>query len=109
MKNYCKGQGGCFRVTVGLDFVPHLENHAQYICLRIAEALMTELELSDRWVDGFQLGYWNATELLQRLALLLSNMTLPLEKHIYNKETQIALTAATWASLAATSPLMLEL
>ena len=53
-------------------FVPHLENHAQYICLRIAEAFITELKLSDRWVAGFQLGYWNATELPQRLALLLN-------------------------------------
>jgi hypothetical protein len=58
-------------------FVPHLEKHAQYTCLRIAEAFTTEFELSDRWVVGLELGNWDATELLQRLALLLSNMTLP--------------------------------
>ena len=54
-------------------FVPHLENHAQYTCLRIAEAFVSEVELSDRWVVGLQLGHWDATELLQRLALLLNN------------------------------------
>ena len=53
-------------------FVPYLENHAQYTCLGVAEAVVAEVELSDRWVVGFQLGYWNATELLQRLALLLN-------------------------------------
>ena len=57
----------------------HLENHAQYTCLRIAEAFATELKLFDRWVVGLELGYWYATELLQRLALLLSNTTLPNE------------------------------
>ena len=60
-------------------FAPHLENHAQYTCLRIAEAFTTEIKLSDRWVVGLELGNWDATELLQRLALLLSNMTLPME------------------------------
>ena len=45
--------------------VADLENHAQYICLRIAEAIVKKLELSDRWVVGLELGYWNATELLQ--------------------------------------------
>mgnify|MGYP007047824928 FL=1 len=54
-------------------FVPHLENHAQYTCLRIAEFFLTELKLSDRRVIGLQLGDWNATEILQRLALLLNN------------------------------------
>ena len=54
-------------------FVPDLENHAQYICLRIAEAFAAEVKRSDRWVVGFQLGYWNAAEILQRLALLLNN------------------------------------
>ena len=54
-------------------FVPYLENHAQYICLRIAEAFITEIKLSDRWVVGLELGNWDATELLQRLALLLNN------------------------------------
>ena len=54
-------------------FVPHLENHAQYTCLHIAEAFSIEHELSDRWVVGLQLGHWDATELLQRLALLLNN------------------------------------
>ena len=98
-----------YRVMSQSYFVPHLENHAQYTCLRVAEVVIFEVELSDRWVVGFQLGHWDATELLQRLALLLSNMTSPMEKHINYKETQIALTTATWASLAATSPLMLEL
>ena len=54
-------------------FVPHLENHAQYTCLRIAEAFALEVELSDRWVVGLELSDWNATEILQRLALLLNN------------------------------------
>ena len=53
--------------------VPYLENHAQYTCLRIAEATGIEVELGDRWVVGLELGHWNATELLQRLALLLSS------------------------------------
>ena len=54
-------------------FVPDLENHAQYICLRIAEAFVRVVQLSERWVVGLQLGHWDATELLQRLALLLNN------------------------------------
>ena len=54
-------------------FVPHLENHAQYTCLRIAEASVLEVDLGDRRVVGLELGDWNATELLQRLALLLNN------------------------------------
>ena len=60
-------------------FVPHLENHAQYTCLRIAKACIKEaaftieLELSDRLVVGLELGNWDATELLQRLALLLNH------------------------------------
>ena len=58
-------------------FVPHLKNDAQYTCLRIAEVFLTKAELSDRWVVGFELSYWNATEILERLALLLSNMALP--------------------------------
>ena len=62
-----------YRVMGCSYFVPDLENHAQYICLRIAKAFSTELELSDRWVVGLELGNWNATELLQRLALLLNN------------------------------------
>ena len=69
--------------------MPHLENHAQYTCLRVAEVVIFEVELSDRWVVGFQLGHWDATE-LQRLALLLSNMTSPMEKHINYKETNSA-------------------
>ena len=54
-------------------FVPHLENHAQYTCLRNAEAFISEVELSDRLVVGLELGNWDATELLQRLALLLNH------------------------------------
>ena len=54
-------------------FVPDLENHAQYICLHIAEAFVIKVELSDGLVVVFQFGDWNATELLQRLALLLHN------------------------------------
>ena len=68
------GQNACrYRVTGHSCFVPHLENHAQYTCLRIAEAFTTEIKLSDRWVVCLQLGHWDATELLQRLALLLNN------------------------------------
>ena len=64
-------------------FVPYLENHAQYTCLGVAEAVVAELELSDRWVVGFQLRNWDATELLQRFALFLSNMTSPMEKSTF--------------------------
>ena len=53
--------------------MPHLEDQAQYTSLRIAKAFVGEVELSDRWVVGLKLGDWNATELLQRLALLLNN------------------------------------
>ena len=90
-------------------FVLYLENHAQYTCLRIAEAFASEVELGDRWVVGLELGHWNATELLQRLALLLSNIILPMKAQIYHHESQIALTTATWASLAAASPVISEL
>ena len=54
-------------------FVPHLQNHAQYTCLHVTKAFVLEFECGDRWVVGLELGYWNATELLQRLALLLNN------------------------------------
>ena len=62
-----------YHVVGHSHFVAHLENHAQYTCLRIAEAFIIELELCNRWVVGLELGYWYATELLQRLALRLNN------------------------------------
>ena len=72
------GQNACrYRAMSHSYFVPYLENHAQYTCLRIAEASAAEAKRCDRWVVDLQLGHWNATELLQRLALLLSIMTLP--------------------------------
>ena len=95
-----------YRVMSHFYFVPHLENHAQYTCRRIAEAFVNELELSARWVVGLELGHWDATERLQRLALLLSNMALPIEAQIYHNESEIALTTATCASLAAACPVL---
>jgi len=69
-----RGRNACrYRVMGHYYLVPDLENYAQYTCLRIAEAFVHKVEHPDRWVVGLELGYWNATELLQRLALLLSN------------------------------------
>ena len=88
---------------------PYLENHTKYTCLHLTEAIAAEFKLSDRWVVGLQFGYWDATQLLQRLARLLSSARVTRIAEIYHRGSQIALTTATWVSLAAVSPVILGL
>ena len=106
MGNVVQAGAGLGSDRVGM--VPYLENHAQYTCLRNAEAFLSEVKLSDRWVVALELGHWNATELLQRLAFLLEH-DIAIGKTHLSQRNSIALTTATWASLAAASPVILGL